>query len=1257
MASIILGAAGSAIGSALGSFSLFGTVISGAQIGGAIGAYAGMQIDAALMPSVHRKGSRLTDITIQSSTEGATIPRVWGRMRLAGQLIWASRFKETSSVVHSGGKGTTSTSVATTTYAYSVSFAVALCAGPITRIGRIWADGNPIDASRFTMRVYRGDESQTSDPAIEEIEGEGNTPAYRGLAYVVFEDMPLADYGNRIPQLQFEVIRSIGSENPDALENRLTSVALIPGAGEFVYAPDIVSEDNGKGKTAPLNAHNSAGTSDFTASLDELVALAPNLKSVSLVVGWFGDDLRAGCIRIRPGVEESVRHTYPETWQVAGVSRADAYVVSRKDDRPAYGGTPSDDSVKAAIAALKAKGLAVAFYPFLFMDIPADNAAGQPAYPWRGRITVSPDHAAADQIATFFGSQWGYRHMVLHYAQLCAEAGGVESFLIGSEFVGLTHSAAAVTALKTLAADVRALLPAAKLGYAADWTEYACHRSGDGDLRYPLDALWSDANIDFVGIDNYMPLADWRDGCGHLDAAEFSAITDSEYLASNIRGGEGYDWYYATTSDRAAQIRSPITDGSGKPWVWRFKDIWSWWSNAHHERIGGVENSAPTAWIPQSKPIRFTELGCPAVDKGANQPNVFADAKSSESAYPYFSSGKRDDLMQRRFLEAHLNYWRDPANNPVSTVYGASMLDADRTAVWCWDARSYPFFPSRDDVWGDAGNYTTGHWLNGRLGDVPLADLTASLCAEAGFTACDTSGLLGLVTGYAVADTACMRDALGPLMTAYFFDAAESEGVIRFVMRGTAELASLGESDLVLPQSGFGFSFERAQESDLPNASSVSFIDAADYREAVVQSRRLVTGSERAANSALPIVFDSAAASGIGDRLLQDAWVMRERARFALPPSHLALDPADEVLLNAGGRTHRLRLTEINDGLSREMEAIATDPALYEAQVGAARSVRAVTDLRRPGRALVEFLDVPLLSEAQNANAPLVAAFADPWPGEVAIIKDNALNTRLSAAAILGETTEALWSGPVNRWDRVNTLTVTLYCGALASADEAAVFAGANALALRNPDNEWEIVQFAEAALIAPGTFRLSKLVRGRYGTEQAMRAPLPAGARVVLLDKSLGQLALPQSEARLAHTYTYGPASAPPGDPAWQNITTAFTAAALRPLAPCHVQFAWQANGDLALSWIRRDRSPAANLGRAETPLSDPDAYDLEILSGGCVIRSVPSLPQASFLYTAAMQAADFPSGLPDPLTVRLYQRSSVLGRGRPKTESLYVR
>src|SRR5690606_20312031 len=113
------------------------------------------------------------------------------------------------------------------------------------------------------------------------------------------------------------------------------------------------------GVTASENAHQSATESNWTLSIDELTALYPNLQHVALVIAWFGDDLRCGECAIAPRHEGAGRVIDGATWSVAGHTRGTAPVVSDYDGGPAYGGTPSDASVKAAIADLKARGLAV----------------------------------------------------------------------------------------------------------------------------------------------------------------------------------------------------------------------------------------------------------------------------------------------------------------------------------------------------------------------------------------------------------------------------------------------------------------------------------------------------------------------------------------------------------------------------------------------------------------------------------------------------------------------------------------------------------------------------------------------------------------------------------------------------------------------------------------------------------------------------------------------------------------------------------
>ena len=451
-------------------------------------------------------------------------------------------------------------------------------------------------------------------------------PANRGTAYVVFEELPFAGYGNRPPKLSFEVFHPLA--DADTAEGLVKVVTLIPTSGEFDYVTKPIRK-RGSGSQVPENLNADAKATDIVVALDRLQAMAPAVESVSLVVAWFGNDLRAGHCRMKPGVEVAAKTNSPETWVVNGVARANAHLVSRDDeDRPVFGGTPADFAVVETIRELKARGMRVTFYPFLMMDVPQGNGLpnpyfdiagedGQPAFPWRGRITCSPaagyagsmdkTAAATTQVSDFFGDaqpsdfavsgdtvtwtgpsgDWGLRRMLLHYAKLCKAAGGADAFLLGYEMRGVTtirsgaSSYPAVAAFRDLAGDVRSILGAGtEIGYAADWSEYFGHQpqDGSGDVFFHLDPLWADPDIDFIGIDNYMPLSDWRDGFEHLDAtAGWPAIHDRAYLQSIIAGGEGFDWYYASEAARSAQLRTPITNGAaGKPWVFRYKDLCAW---------------------------------------------------------------------------------------------------------------------------------------------------------------------------------------------------------------------------------------------------------------------------------------------------------------------------------------------------------------------------------------------------------------------------------------------------------------------------------------------------------------------------------------------------------------------------------------------------------------------------------------------------------------------------------------------------------
>lgn len=1224
------------------------------------------------------EGPRLESFTIQSSTEGAGVTRVFGRARVAGQLIWAANFRETlqETTETSGGKGGRLAASKTTVkeYLYSLSFAVGLCEGVIDRVARVWADGRPFDLSKVNCRIYRGTETQTPDDLINAIEGEA--PGFRGLAYVVFEDLPLKDFGNRIPQLSFEIEKALGENDPASLENALRAVTIIPGSGEFIYGTTKVTRDAGDGVTAPENANNNDGLTDFSSSLESLTSAAKTLKAASLVVSWFGDDLRAGACALRPGVETFDKTTEPREWRGGGVARAEARLVSRIAGRPAYGGTPDDAGVIEAIAALKAKGLAVQFHPFILMDIPPGNAMPDPyggieqaAFPWRGRVTVGANDgtaAAAAAVLSFFGTaaaadfsvangavayhgpaEWSFRRMILHYAHLCAAAGGVEAFLIGSELKELTaardHAGnfPAVAALKALAADVKSILPGAKISYGADWSEYSGVTKADGKF-FHLDSFWADAHVDFIGIDYYPPLADWRDGFDHADQnAGWRDRYQRDYIAANIEGGENFDWYYASAADRDSQTRTPITDSDGEPWVWRAKDVRSFWKNAHHDRPDFARAPAPTPFVPMSKPIRFTEFGCPAVDKGANAPNVFVDPKSSESALPPYSNGARDDLMQRRTLEAVHEYWR--THNETNA--GVPMIETDRLYVYAVDARPFPFFPARADIWGDAANWEKGHWLNGRLTRAPLDALVVALAAEAGVDHVDASALRGSLAGFVVDRPLSPRQTIDPLADVFQFDMVETDDGLRFQPRGGGAVMTLGADDLA-DDGKAAIVIATGQKSDAPTAIRLGYIDeGGDYLAAVAEARFPFAGDIRETSLELPAVMDEAAAAARVRSILADASVMRETAVFTLPPSLIALEPGDAVTVNVGGVSRDWRITATTDGAARKVEAARVSPAVYEAPV-ATGGFRTPASAPQFGKPAFELMNLPLLDEDDDETAPYFAAFADPWPGAIALYRNGAsLAATATARAVMGRLETGAPPGASGRWDE-RTLGVRLSYGTLSSRSEEDVFAGANAAAIETAAG-WEVIQFRDATLGQDGVWTLKGLLRGQHGTDDEAAAGAAAGARFVLLNGAVGQAALPFDLRGLAFDWSAGPADDHPTAPTFRTRTFTGEAAGLKPLSPAHLVAVETPEGDLIVSWKRRTRKGGDSWEGEDVPLSEAyERYRIEVRSGSALIRTAESAA-AGYVYAAAEIAADFPGGRP-PLTIRVAQLSDRIGPGK---------
>ncbi|HCF24637.1 MULTISPECIES: phage tail protein [unclassified Novosphingobium] len=256
-----------------------GTLIGGPLVG-ALGAMAGSAIDAKIFgpKGGSREGPRLSELKLTTSSYGAPIPRHFGRMRVAGQMIWATDLVEQKDK-QGGGKSGPSV----TNYSYSVSLAVALSSRPLLGIGRIWADGKLLRGEAGdlkvggTLRFHDGAGDQSLDPLIASAEAAGQCPAYRGIAYAVFEDLQLSEFGNRIPALSFEVI---------ADEAPLTLSDLLDGSIEDLSAEVPLPGIAGLSIEGPL-AETLAGLEPFypidVDTSGELLVLSPDRRDVPAI--------------------------------------------------------------------------------------------------------------------------------------------------------------------------------------------------------------------------------------------------------------------------------------------------------------------------------------------------------------------------------------------------------------------------------------------------------------------------------------------------------------------------------------------------------------------------------------------------------------------------------------------------------------------------------------------------------------------------------------------------------------------------------------------------------------------------------------------------------------------------------------------------------------------------------------------------------------------------------------------------------------
>ncbi|MCX8508769.1 MAG: phage tail protein, partial [Rhodobacteraceae bacterium] len=568
-----------------------------------------------------------------------------------------------------------------------------------------------------------------------------------------------------------------------------------------------------------------------------------------------------------------------------------------------------------------------------------------------------------------------------------------------------------------------------------------------------------------------------------------------------------------------------------------------------------------------------------------------------------------------------------------------------------WDARPYPQFPARSDLWSDGINYARGHWVSGRTTAQPLSNVVAEICGKAGLTAFDVSGLYGIVRGYVVGEGGTGRQALQPLMVAYGFDALERDGLLIFRMRDGRGGKSLTADQLAVPENGSGFvETARAMEASISGRVRLSYVEAeGDFEtravEAIFPDEQTVSASQ----SELYLSLTRAEAQRTAERWLTEARVARDGAKFAVPPSLGYLGAGDLVQLS-GGPQGLYRIDQVEQAGVIAIEAVRVEPAVYQPSDEAEERVTP-RSFAAPVPVYSVFLDLPLMTGQEVPHAPHLAVTAVPWPGSVAVYSSDqdagyVLNRLITARARIGETMSTLDWAQHGTWDRGPALRVRMVGAPLETMAADQVLNGGNLMAIGDgTTGNWELFQFQTATLVAPDTYDLSMRLRGQLGTDAVMPGSWSAGSIVVVMDGAPKQIGLSVNERDLARHYRIGPAKRAYDDPSYSHGIEAFAANGLRPLSVCQLQANRAASGDVDLSWTRRTRIDGDSWSAYEVPLGElRELYSVRVLSGSAVRREL-TVGASAWTYAAAMRVAD---GLvTQPFAVEVAQISDAFGAG----------
>lgn len=534
----------------------------------------------------------------------------------------------------------------------------------------------------------------------------------------------------------------------------------------------------------------------------------------------------------------------------------------------------------------------------------------------------------------------------------------------------------------------------------------------------------------------------------------------------------------------------------------------------------------------------------------------------------------------------------------------------------------------------------------------------------------DVSLLTQTVRGYRISSVGSIRGGVEPLQAAWPFDVVQDGYKIKYVPRGGANVATItydkldARGDNASP--GIQISNSREMESQLPAKVSIKYMDInRSYNTGEQYYERINTDAVNHSDLEMPIVFNAQEAAGKAQTLVYLYWLERYDISFKLPPEYLQLQPSDVITLTTPDASYNLRLKQINytqDG-RLECQAKYNNAAIYSPSALGEEGLPPDDTLSPPGTTTYELLDIPCLQDIYNVSGfPVAMTGAKKgWPGGVLARSDDGGASYVTVGAVpspgtvMGLATNTIGSHNGLLLDKASVLNVTLTKGSLSSVSELQMFNGANHFAY-GIDGRWEIIAAQNCVLQGDGSYKLSDLMRGRFGTEiytgtHAVNDNVIYLASAAMLFQTLNSSAIGLTRHYKGVNFqsTLDTATA---------RTFIYNGVNLECLSPVYLNGnRHPTTNDWTLTWIRRGRINNEWKDLIDVPVGETsESYDLEVYSSNAYTtlkRTFTALSSATATYTSAQQVTDFGSNQAT-LFVKIYQNSATVGRGYPLTTSI---